>query len=97
MQRTSTASRWSSTRLNSPNTAADAPDTRQREIVGGKRRSMNQSRFRRVENVCRRLPAARRRQKYEPGLRLPNDDDDEISLKYVTEKLLVCYIDHHRQ
>ena len=35
------ASRWSSTRLNSANTAADAPDTRQREIVGGKRRSMN--------------------------------------------------------
>ena len=65
-QRTSAASRWTSTRLNLPNTAADAPDTRQREIVGGKRRSMNRSGFRRRQNLCRQLPAARRRQKYEP-------------------------------
>ena len=61
-------SRWSSTKLNSANTAADGPDTRQREIVCGKRRSMNRSGFRRRENVCRRLPVARRRRKYEPGL-----------------------------
>ena len=41
---------WSSTRLNSANTAADSPDTRQREIVGGKRRSMNRSDIRAVAN-----------------------------------------------
>ena len=47
--------------------AADSPDTRQREIVGGKRRSMNRSDIRMREYLCRRLSAARRRQKYEPG------------------------------
>ena len=31
---------------------------------------MNQSDIRMRQNVCRRLSAARRRQKYEPGLRL---------------------------
>ena len=43
--RTPAAGRRSSNRLNSANrpTAADSPDTRQREIVGGKRRSMNRS------------------------------------------------------
>ena len=39
-------------------TAADTPDTRLCEIVGGTRRSMNRSGFRRRKNVCRRLPAA---------------------------------------
>ena len=61
------ASRWSSTRLNSANTAADSPDTPERQIVGGKRRSMNRSDIRMREYLCRRLSAARRRQKYEPG------------------------------
>ena len=37
-------------------------------MVGVKRRSMNQSDIRMRQNVCRRLSAARRRQKYEPGL-----------------------------
>ena len=69
-QRTSAASRWSSTRLNSVNTAADSPDTPERQIVGGKRRSMNQSDIRMREYLCRRLSAARRRQKYEPGFTL---------------------------
>ena len=61
------ASRWSSssTRLNSANTAADSPDTPERQIVGGKRRSMNRSDIRMREYLCRRLSAARRRQKYE--------------------------------
>ena len=44
--------------LNSANTAADSPDTPERQIVGGKRRSMNRSDI-------------RMRQKYEPGLRRP--------------------------
>ena len=56
-------------RLNSAYTAADSPDTRQREIVGGKRRSMNRSDIRMREYLCRRLSAARRRKKYEPGFR----------------------------
>ena len=60
----------SSTRLNSTNTAADWADTAERQIVGGKRRSMNRSNIRMPENLCRRLPAARRRQKYEPDLRV---------------------------
>ena len=37
------ACRWSLSRLNTANTAADSPDTRQRDIVGRKRRSMNRS------------------------------------------------------
>ena len=64
------ASRWSSTRLNSANTAADSPDTRQGEIVGGKRRSMNRSGGSSALKCVPAAPAARRRQKYEPGLRL---------------------------
>ena len=44
-QRLPVARRLSSTRLNSANTAADSPDTREREIVGGTRRSMNRSDF----------------------------------------------------
>ena len=69
-QRTSAASRWSSTGLNSANTAADSPDTPERQIVGGKRRSMNRSDIRMREYLCRRLSAARRRQNYEPGFRV---------------------------
>ena len=53
--------------MNSANTAADSPDTPERQIVGGKRRSMNRSDIRMREYLCRRLSAARRRQKYEPG------------------------------
>ena len=55
--------------MNSANTAADSPDTPERQIVGGKRRSMNRSDIRMREYLCRRLSAARRRQKYEPGFR----------------------------
>ena len=39
-----------------------------RRVGGSIRRSMNRSDYRMRENVCRRLPSARRRQKYEPGL-----------------------------
>ena len=35
----------------SANTAADSQDTREREIVGGKRRSVNRSDFRMRENL----------------------------------------------
>ena len=43
---------------------------------------MNQSDIRMRQNVCRRLSAARRRQKYEPGLRTDFKTDE-------TENVLV--------
>ena len=61
--------RLSSTRLNSADTDAVWPNTPERQIVGVKRRSMNRSDIRMREYLCRRLSAARRRQKYEPGYR----------------------------